>query len=193
MYGPWRWHGPSITTQISPGFVTLLQSARRASVLGHLSILRPHCYLFLSVQNDRRELIVPVYCTVHLSTKLQCRWGSAGRWFLQLHIMCPCSKITIWNLVLTTPIDCYASLRSKMFHLNYIYYARLLNNSNSFKNTRQAVWGCTNFVNYWNFFWNLVCNGSSYWTCASGVLMLLVKTFRKVLYLNRAKINLFET
>jgi hypothetical protein len=42
--------------QISPGYVTLLHPARRAPVLGHLSILRPHCFLFLSVQNDRRAL-----------------------------------------------------------------------------------------------------------------------------------------
>jgi hypothetical protein len=29
--------------KISPGWVTLLQPAGRASVLGHLSSLRPHC------------------------------------------------------------------------------------------------------------------------------------------------------
>jgi hypothetical protein len=37
-----RWHGPSFTAQISPGWVTLFQPARRASVLGHLSSLRLH-------------------------------------------------------------------------------------------------------------------------------------------------------
>ncbi len=38
-----RRHGPSITAQISSGWVTLLQPARRASVSGHLSRLLPHC------------------------------------------------------------------------------------------------------------------------------------------------------
>ncbi len=37
-----RRHGPPITKQISPGWVTLLQPARQSSVLGHLSSLRRH-------------------------------------------------------------------------------------------------------------------------------------------------------
>ncbi len=42
-----RRHRPSITTQISPGWVTVLQPARRASLLGHLSShrLQPHWVL----------------------------------------------------------------------------------------------------------------------------------------------------
>jgi hypothetical protein len=40
-----EWHGPCITAQLSPGWVTLLQPARQASVSGHLSRLWPHCCL----------------------------------------------------------------------------------------------------------------------------------------------------
>jgi hypothetical protein len=37
-------HGPSFTHKIKPCWVTLLQSARRAAVLGRPSSLRPHCH-----------------------------------------------------------------------------------------------------------------------------------------------------
>jgi hypothetical protein len=52
-----RRHGPSITTQISPGWVTLLQPARQASVQGHLSSLRPHWTGHYSRPADRQNLL----------------------------------------------------------------------------------------------------------------------------------------
>ncbi len=52
-----RRHGPSITTQISPGGVTLLQPARRASMLGHLSSLRPHQKYYITSTWRRRIIL----------------------------------------------------------------------------------------------------------------------------------------
>ncbi len=39
-----RWHGPAITSKITPCWVTLLQLARRAAVLGKPSSLLPQWY-----------------------------------------------------------------------------------------------------------------------------------------------------
>jgi hypothetical protein len=67
-YGPsGRRHGRSTTTQISLGWVTLLQPARRASVLGHLSSLLPHCsgqtmcsLVFYEIMNQNYLLYLPI-------------------------------------------------------------------------------------------------------------------------------------
>ncbi len=59
-----RRHGPSITTQISPCWVTLLQPDRRASVMGHLSSLWRHwqgqCLATLNT-SELLTYIVPAY------------------------------------------------------------------------------------------------------------------------------------
>ncbi len=58
-----RRHGPYISLQISPGWVTLLKPARRASILGHLSSLRPHWFAKLLA-----TLSTPFFVLKHLSS-----------------------------------------------------------------------------------------------------------------------------
>jgi hypothetical protein len=61
-----RRHGPSITYKITPCWVTLLQHARRAAVLGQTSSLRPHwpyvrvCSLDISVLTAGARLLINI-------------------------------------------------------------------------------------------------------------------------------------
>jgi hypothetical protein len=131
-----RRHGPSITTQISPGWVPLLQPARRASVLGHLSSIRPHWTGHYSKPADRQNLprfTARLYAGPpnKISNKSAYHISPAESYYLQTYTRIPASSCCMFAYVTSFPKKTFLTA----------FFHRLLHTSlTEYLNTAEIYW-----------------------------------------------------